>query len=299
MTTTTSIEPLLKRLLAGEALTAGEQMALYDSRDLLSLGMAADQLRRQRHGAQVTFVRVADVALDKAVSGDVAWEGTPGEIRIVGAPAELDQAIRAVAAVKASAGAVPVTAFALEDLQRAAGEGVSPLAWLEPLKQAGLSAVAEALVDRMPSHEGWLRALEDCGLPLARLAVDRAADTDPLALLARVATLVQEFPAIEVFAPLPRRTAGLAPSTGYDDVHLVALTRLLVPVSHIQVDWQRYGPKLAQVALTFGADDVDGVSPQDELTQGRRRSPLEEIRRNILAASGEPVERGALFPRRG
>ena len=137
MTTTTSIEPLLERLLAGEALTAGEQMALYDSRDLLSLGMAADQLRRQRHGTQVTFVRVADVALDKASSGDVAWEGTPGEIRIVGAPTDLDQGVRAVAAVKASAGAVPVTAFALEDLQRAASEGVSPLAWLEPLKQAG------------------------------------------------------------------------------------------------------------------------------------------------------------------
>ena len=118
-------------------------------------------------------------------------------------------------------------------------------------------------------------------------------------MLARAASLVQAYPAIDVFAPLPRKTGGLTPSTGYDDVHLVALARLLVPVRHIQVDWQRYGPKLAQVALTFGADDVDGVSPKDEVTEGRRRSPLEEIRRNILAASGEPSNAARCFTRPG
>ena len=73
------------------------------------------------------------------------------------------------------------------------------------------------------------------------------------------------------------------------------MARLLTPVDHIQVDWLRYGPKLAQVALTFGADDVDGVSPADEVAEGRRRAPLEEIRRNIRAASAEPVERDARF----
>jgi hypothetical protein len=31
------------------------------------------------------------------------------------------------------------------------------------------------------------------------------------------------------------------------------------------------------------------------VAEGRRRAPLEEIRRNIRAASAEPVERGALF----
>jgi 2-iminoacetate synthase ThiH len=61
------------------------------------------------------------------------------------------------------------------------------------------------------------------------------------------------------------------------------------------VDWSRYGPKLAQVALTVGADDVDAVSPEDETTEGRRRAPLEEIRRNIRAAGQEPVERTGRF----
>ena len=72
----------------------------------------------------------------------------------------------------------------------------------------------------------------------------------------------------------------------------VAIARLAAPnVPHIQVDWLRYGPKLAQVALTFGADDVDGISASDAAPEGRRRAPLEEIRRNIEAAGFEPVER--------
>jgi aminodeoxyfutalosine synthase len=87
--------------------------------------------------------------------------------------------------------------------------------------------------------------------------------------------------------------SAFKPTTGYDDVKAVAIARLAAPqVPHVQVDWLRYGPKLAQVALTFGADDVDGVSASDAAPEGRRRAPLEEIRRNIEAAGFEPVERG-------
>ena len=75
----------------------------------------------------------------------------------------------------------------------------------------------------------------------------------------------------------------------------VALARILLDVPHVQVDWALHGPKLAQVALTFGADDVDRVSPVDDVAEGRRRAPLEEIRRNIRAASLDPVERDGRF----
>jgi 2-iminoacetate synthase ThiH len=49
------------------------------------------------------------------------------------------------------------------------------------------------------------------------------------------------------------------------------------------------------VALTFGADDIDGVSASDDAPDGRRRAPLEEIRRNIQAAGFEPAERDGRF----
>jgi 2-iminoacetate synthase ThiH len=68
-----------------------------------------------------------------------------------------------------------------------------------------------------------------------------------------------------------------------------------VDVPSIQVDWSLYGLKLAQVALTFGADDVDAVSAVDDLSEGRRRAPLEEILRNIRAAGLEPIERDGRF----
>jgi aminodeoxyfutalosine synthase len=66
-------------------------------------------------------------------------------------------------------------------------------------------------------------------------------------------------------------------------------------IPSIQVDWPLYGPKLAQVALTVGADDVDGVAAHDPGALGTRRSPLEEIKNNIRAAALEPVERDASF----
>jgi aminodeoxyfutalosine synthase len=297
MTTTTSIEPLLERLLAGETLPDADVGALFESRDLLSLGMAADEIRRRRHGTRVTFVRVADVALDRAAQGDVAWDGAPGEIRIVGTPRDLTHAVAAVSTAVAAAGGLPVTAFSLADIEQLAGDGPVIGEWLEALKGAGVAAIAQAAIDGLRSPETSIEAAVAAGVPIARLTVERAPGADRRVLLASVAALVKAHPSITVFAPLPRATSGVTPSTGYDDVHLVALARLLIPVDHIQVDWLRYGPKLAQVALTFGADDVDGVSSKDEVTEGRRRSPLEEIRRNIHAASGEPVERGALFPR--
>ena len=153
----------MERLLAGEALTAGEQLALFESRDLLSLGMAADEVRRRRHGATVTFVRVADVAVEHVASGAVTWEGSPGEIRIVGAPADLSQAIAAVSAAVTAAGAVPVTAFSLRTSSTPRALEVG--AWLAALRQTGLAAVAEAPVDELESPERLFESMEEPACP--------------------------------------------------------------------------------------------------------------------------------------
>jgi 2-iminoacetate synthase ThiH len=76
----------------------------------------------------------------------------------------------------------------------------------------------------------------------------------------------------------------------------VALARLAAPnIPTIQVDWTRYGPKLAQVALTFGADDLDNVTASDDAPDGHRRAPLEEVRRNIEAAGFTAAERDGRF----
>jgi aminodeoxyfutalosine synthase len=114
-----------------------------------------------------------------------------------------------------------------------------------------------------------------------------------------VAALQRGIAAIRAFAPLPRRVNPAAPTTGYDDLKRVALARLIVEkVPSIQVDWNLYGPKLAQVALTMGADDLDAVRADDDQSLGVRRAPLEEVKRNIRAAGYEPAERTGRFDRK-
>ena len=136
------------------------------------------------------------------------------------------------------------------------------------------------------------------GLALARLTVHQSPSVDPLPLMEAVAELQRAVAVIRAFAPLPRRVNPAAPTTGYDDLKRVALARIIVEnVPSIQVDWSLYGPKLAQVALTMGADDLDAVRADDDDSLGPRRAPLEEVKRNIRAAGYEPAERTGRFDR--
>ncbi|MBZ5558432.1 MAG: hypothetical protein LAO77_14270 [Acidobacteriia bacterium] len=276
-----------------------ELTSLAATHDIISVGMLADDVRRRHHGLTTTFVRVADVPAD--IGAPVSIPAAAGEVRIVGTPTTRMAAVervREVAAVAAGASSAALSAYSLSDLEQlAASEAVTLRALLEELRAAGLELVAEAPVDRLRDARRSVEEVNIAGLVLARLTVDQAPSADPLPFLKSVAELQRAVGVLRVFAPLPRRINPAVPTTGYDDVKRVALARIVVDaVPSIQVDWARYGPKLAQVALTMGADDVDGVSADDDASgEGRRRSPLEEIRRNIRAAGLEPVERNGRF----
>jgi len=271
-----------------------EISALAGTHDIISIGVRADEVRRSLHGTATTFVRVVNVPLD----GDAgSWPAAAGEIRIVGVPASRKAATDRVAAVASAARGIPVSGFSLVDLEElAAREGATLRAVLEELRAAGLELVAEAPFDRLHDARRSIEEVNIAGLALARLTIEQLPSADAPPLLKRVAELQRSVGVVRAFAPLPRRLNVAVPTTGFDDVKRVALARLIVGnVPSIQVDWSLYGPKLAQVALTVGADDVDGVSAEDDATQGPRRAPLEEIRRNIRAAGLEPVERNGRF----
>lgn len=276
-------------------MTEAELSTLAGTHDIISLGVLADDIRRRRHGTKTTFVRVADVPAD--VGAPVGRPAAAGELRIVGVAASRAAAVERVAQVAAAAGGAAVSAFSLDDLEQlAARESVTLRALLEELRAAGLELVAEAPVDRLQNARRSVEEVNIAGLSLARLTVHQAASADPMPLLKAVAELQRGVAVLRAFAPLPRRVNPAAPTTGYEDVKHVALARIVVDnVPSIQVDWSLYGPKLAQVALTVGADDVDAVSAAEETTEGRRRAPLEEIRRNIRAAGQEPIERNGRF----
>ena len=291
MTDAALFDALGDRIVAGELLAADEIDALADTRDVVRLGALADQRRRVRRGDQVTYVRVLEVSLaDPGIGADASGAG---EIRLAGHPGTEAAALAGVERAVAAAGGTPVTGFALDDLVACCGGDTARFDRLAAaLGGVGLAAVSEAVVERTDRPD-WIGRARDAGLPIARLTVHDPAASG-MALIRRVAGWGGGAPA-QAFAPLPRRLTA-KPTTGYEDVRQVAFSRLLVDnIDSIQVDWRLYGPQLAQVALAFGADDVDSVSPIDDPSEGARRMPGVEIRRQIRAAGLDPVERDGCF----
>jgi 2-iminoacetate synthase ThiH len=276
------------RARSGEALTVAEIDELAAS-DLLSLGMLADEVRRSRVGDEVTYVRVFELAGASDASGASSASGA--EVRLKDLRATLADTEAAITDARRLAGTARLTGFSLADISHR--ESWGPLKdVLARLKAAGLDAIAEAPVDLLPDVEGALAACEEAGLPVQCLSLQKPIDDGTTLWLVHLRSLMQRFPSIAAVAPLPREQSIAVPTTGYADVRAVALARLaLNGVRNIQVDWTQYGPKLAQVALTFGANDFDRVSTLDDDSLGRRRTTLEDVKRNITAAGFRPIER--------
>jgi aminodeoxyfutalosine synthase len=295
MTTSSTFDLLMDRVSAGEQLGADDLVQLAATPDILQLGMLADTVRRRLHGAQVTYVRVALCPFDKPFSDSVPLAAR--EVRVTGRPDTLEVATTAVEAARAAAGDRAVSAFSWLDVERlSTAESVRQAKVLEQLRGAGLDALAEVPLDRMADPADGLHALVSAGYTQIRLTIDKAPADVRTTLFITAAALQEKFPAIRSISPLPMMLDAMRPTTGYDDVKSVAIARLAAPnIQEVQVDWLRYGPKLAQVALTFGADDIDNVTASDEAPDGRRRAPLEDVRRNIEAAGLEPVERDGRF----
>jgi aminodeoxyfutalosine synthase len=290
---TVVFDTLSDRIAAGERLSAAEVRDLATAPDILSLGMLADVLRRRLHASRTTFLRVAECPVDSLVTADALAKAR--EVRITGSPARLADALRAVEGVKAM-GDRTVSAFTWSDIERmASGESLSSV--LGQLRSAGLDSLAVLPLDDQATDTATvIDRLASAGFTEMRLAIDKAAAGARTSLLLHAAELQERFGCIQALNPLPMTLTTFRPTTGYDDVKMVAIGRLAAPnIPTIQVDWRRYGPKLAQVALTFGADDIDGISASDEAPEGRRRAPLEEITRNIEAAGFEAIERTGRF----
>jgi aminodeoxyfutalosine synthase len=292
MSTATTFDLYLDRINRGDRLSPAEIRELADTPDILSLGMLADTVRRKMHGARATFVRVADVAFDVV---DASVPSPAREVRLTGTPTDLDSAVRAVETARSVAGDRTVVAFSWTDVARwSAGSSVDRV--LTRLRQAGLDAVADVHLDTIDDPAAAVKSLKSAGFQHVRLAISKAPAAARTDLLLLASELQNAHGNIQSLNPLPLTLSTFRPTTGYEDVKMVALARLAAPnIPSIQVDWRRYGPKLAQVALTFGADDIDGISPSDDAPEGRRRAARAEIERNIMVAGLLPAERDGKF----
>lgn len=86
--------------------------------------------------------------------------------------------------------------------------------------------------------------------------------------------------------------------TGFDDLKTIAVARLLLNgyVNNIKTYWVMVGEKLAQIALNFGANDIDGTVMEERITHAANGTspeytPKERLIYLIKNAGRIPVER--------
>ncbi len=131
-------------------------------------------------------------------------------------------------------------------------------------------------------------------------------DEDRVDHMLRLRALQDETGGFQTFIPLafhPANTAleHLPVTTGLEDIRQIAVGRLLLDnFAHIKTYWQMVTPKIAQIALRFGADDIDGTVVEEkiyhdagaETPQGLRRQDLIRL---ITEAGRVPFERDTLY----
>lgn len=106
------------------------------------------------------------------------------------------------------------------------------------------------------------------------------------------------------FVPDGSALADLPGPSGMDDLRTLAISRLMCPnIPHIKAFWIMQTPKLAQISLNWGVDDIDGTVVYYDITkregQGSTHQELTvpKLRRLIAEAGCTPVERDTLYRR--
>ena len=131
-------------------------------------------------------------------------------------------------------------------------------------------------------------------------------DEDRVDHLLRLRAVQDDTGGFQTFIPLsfhPDNTAlaHIPKTSGMLDIRQIAVSRLLLDnFPHIKSYWQMVSPRMAQIALRFGADDIDGTVIEEKIyhdagattPQGMRRADLVRL---ITEAGRVPVERDTLY----
>jgi aminodeoxyfutalosine synthase len=105
------------------------------------------------------------------------------------------------------------------------------------------------------------------------------------------------------FHPANTALSHLPRTTGFDDLKAIAVSRLLLDnFEHIKAYWIMLTPRIAQIALRFGANDLDGTVVEEKIYHDAGATTPEhltraELERLIRAAGRVPVERDTLYNR--
>jgi aminodeoxyfutalosine synthase len=349
------LEPVAKKILAGERLNSADGLALYESHDLLGIGWLANYVREKRHG-NVTYFNVNrhinptnvcvahcklcafgrspdspgayTFALEEIWqrAGEGVAEGAT-EFHIVGGlhpDLSFEYYLELIRGLKQRFPQVHLKAFTMVEVGYYAR--ISKLSIRETLlamKAAGVDSlpgggaeifhprVRKIICDHKVSGQMWLqiaRTAHEIGLRSNATMLYGHIETneervDHLIQLRETQDKTHGFVAFIPLAFHPANT-GLShiPSpTGFDDLKAIACSRLLLDnFDHIKAYWIMLTPRIAQVALRFGANDLDGTVVEEKIYHDAGATTPEhmtraELERLIRAAGRVPVERDTLY----
>ena len=124
--------------------------------------------------------------------------------------------------------------------------------------------------------------------------------------LIRLRNLQDKTGGFSAFIPLAfhsknTKLSQIPATTAFDDLKNVATARLILDnFDHIKAYWIMIGEKVAQVALSFGADDLDGTIIEEKIThmagaKSAKGLTRERIKHLISSAGFTPVERDSFY----
>jgi len=219
---------------------------------------------------------------------------------------------------------VHIQAFTCVEIAHLAGlAGKSVAETLKELMAAGLGSIpgggAEVFSPRIRALTCEKKLSGDGWIQVAKAAHGLGLRSNATMLYGHIETIEERVEHLEMlrsaqdetggfltFIPLafhPKNTelSDLSRTSGIEDLKNIAVARCFLDnFPHIKAYWVMIGPKLAQVALSFGADDVDGTVKEEVITHMAgadtdQAMSRKELVRMIREAGREPVERDTLY----
>jgi aminodeoxyfutalosine synthase len=215
------------------------------------------------------------------------------------------------------------TMVELVEIQRQAGKPLDEVlrdlmaAGLDSLPGGGIEILSERvhqeLFDRKLDGEGWMdvaRTAAKVGLTQYATMLYGHIETleERAEHLVRIRALQDETKHFVTMTPLSFHPEGteledIPHPTGVDDLRNIAVSRLMLDnFAHIKSFWIMNSPQVTQLALWYGADDVDGTVHEYEITykdgeQGNKQQVLtrRQMVKMIEEAGRIPIERDSLY----
>ena len=231
------------------------------------------------------------------------------------------EVLRAMKDARPEAHVKAFTMIEIAQIQRAAKKPLEEV--LLDMKEAGLESLpgggAEVFSDRVQSDlfwtksdsEEWLRtaaAAHKVGLPSnATMLYGHIENTEEKVYhLCRLREVQDETGGFLAYIPLsfhPERTEldDLPGPTGMQDLKEIAVGRLMLDnFPHIKTFWIMNTIEISQIALWYGADDIDGTIMDYEITrrtveETRQQLSRDDLLDRIREAGRRPLERDSLY----